>query len=353
MPSETFDEGNDDQAFWVLAATSAAEFGFQHPPSPYRCWQELCINAFNDYVRRWNTSTCGGGLQWQFYPANAGFYYKNAISNGAFFQLSARLARMTGNQTYSHWANKIYDWSTDIGLVDDIYNVFDGTDDTINCTGIDHNQWTYNLAVYLYGAAVMQNYTNASTIWVERTSGFLDATATFFSPFKNATNIMFEAQCELTSRCDVDQLSMKAYLARWLAGTSLLAPFAAGRVGTLLRASAIGAASACTAGPYGNTCGEKWYIDGSDGTSGLGQQLSAMEVMYALLVNETAPPMTVNDVQIRNEPAAVTSLNPVPAAPSMTAKPLYGHKNEAGAGSGVLSSRLLYLAAVALFAMNL
>ena len=152
MPYEAFDEvradphghyiysslpssqGNDDQAFWVLAAMAAAEYGFQPPPPPYECWQELCINAFNDYVRRWNTTTCGGGLQWQFYPANAGFYYKNAVSNGAFFQLSARLLRMTGNQTYLHWANKVYDWSSQIGLVDNLYNVFDGTDDTINCT---------------------------------------------------------------------------------------------------------------------------------------------------------------------------------------------------------------------------
>ena len=107
------------------------------------------------------------------------------------------------------------------------------------------------MALYLYGSAVMQNYTNGSTIWVQRTSGFLEATATFFSPFANSSNIMFEAECELTGTCDVDQLSFKAYLARWLAGTSLMAPFTAGRVGMLLRASAIGASYACTGGPYG------------------------------------------------------------------------------------------------------
>ena len=113
---------------------AAAEYGFSKPPPMYECWQELCINAFNDYVNRWDTTTCGGGLKWQFYPANAGFHYKNAVSNGAFFQLSARLLRMTGNQTYLDWANKVYDWSIEIGLVDNLYNVFDGADDTINCT---------------------------------------------------------------------------------------------------------------------------------------------------------------------------------------------------------------------------
>jgi mannan endo-1,6-alpha-mannosidase len=311
----------------VFAAMSAAEYGFQRPPPPYQCWQELCVNAFNDYVRRWNTSTCGGGLQWQFHLENAGFYYKNAISNGAFFQLSARLLRLTGNQTYLAWANKVYDWSTEIGLIDDKYNVFDGADDKINCTAINHEQWTYNIAIYLYGSAVMQNYTNGSSIWVRRTFGFLDATATFFSPFLNSSNVMFEAQCELSSTCNVDQVSMKAYLARWLADTSILAPFTAGRVGALLRASALGAAAACTAGPYGNTCGSKWYINNSDGTSGLGQQLSAAEVIYALLVNETEPPKTLSHIRTRDESRSAISLRLPQATPRSTAGPLYSANN--------------------------
>lgn len=96
---------------------AAAEYGFQSPPPSYVCWQELCINAFSDYVRRWKASTCGG-LQWRFHPENAGFHYKNTISNGAFFQLSARLLCMSGNQAYFNWANKIYNWSVEIGLVE-------------------------------------------------------------------------------------------------------------------------------------------------------------------------------------------------------------------------------------------
>ena len=127
----------------------------------------------------------------------------------------------------------------------------------------------------------MQNYTNGSSIWAQRISGFLDAMATFFSTFLNSTNVMFEAECGLSSTYNVDQVSMKAFLARWLADASILAPFTAGRVGTLLRASAIGAAAACTAGPYGNTCGNKWYINDSDGTTRLGQQLSVVDYIRA------------------------------------------------------------------------
>jgi mannan endo-1,6-alpha-mannosidase len=316
-------QGNDDQAFWVLAAMSAAEYGFPQPPAPHPSWRQICDNAFNDYVQRWefDSDVCSGGLRWQFTPENAGHDYKNSISNGGFFQLASRLARMTGNQTYVDWAEKIWDWTTAIGLIDNIYNVFDGTDLLINCTHINHNQWTYNVAIYLYGAAAMQNYTNATQKWVTRTTGLLDATSTFFSPFPNATNIMFEAMCEKSSTCNVDQYSMKAYLARWLAGTSLLAPYTAGRIGELLRASAIGASNACTAGPFGNTCGSKWYLKGTDGTSGLGQQLSALEAMYALLVNGTTPPSVLNSVRIRDAPPNVATVPPNPSA--NRARPLY------------------------------
>lgn len=99
----------------------------------------------------------------------------------------------------------------------------------------------------------MANYTNNTQIWLDRTTGLLAATDSFFTPFTNATDIMFEAACELQSACNVDQWSMKAYLARWMATASVVAPYIAGRVGALLRASAIGAASSCTSSAYGNS----------------------------------------------------------------------------------------------------
>ncbi|EXJ88805.1 hypothetical protein A1O3_01869 [Capronia epimyces CBS 606.96] len=329
VPAEAFDEGNDDQAFWVFAAMSAAEYNFPNPPAPIPSWVTIVQNAWEDYASRWNSSGCNGGLKWQFHPENAGYYYKNSISNGAFFQLSARLARFTGNNTYARWADTIWNWSRGIGLIDDLYNVFDGTDELINCTGIDHHQWSYNVGIYLYGAAMLQNYTNGSSPWIERTAGLLDATNTFLSPFRNATNIVFEAECELDMTCDPDQLSMKAYLIRWLAGTSMMAPFTAGRIGIILRSSAQAAAGACIGGPANNTCGSKWYVGGWDGTSGLGQQLCAMEAMYALLVNQTEPPITSGHVVL--QPASpssafnITATQQLPKA-SATARPLHDSK---------------------------
>lgn len=176
----------------------------------------------------------------------------------------------------------------------------------------------------------MSNFTNDTEIWIDRTTGLLAATATFFTPFKNASNIMFEAACELTSTCDIDQQSMKAYLARWLATSSIVAPYIAGRVGVLLRASALGAASACTSGTYGNTCGSKWYINGYDGITGLGEQLSALEVVTGLLANDSMAPYHQPQVTITDTPYdALPTTVGINANPTSTASRLHDSSNRA------------------------
>jgi mannan endo-1,6-alpha-mannosidase len=109
MPNQVYDTGNDDQAFWALTAMSAVEYGFPIPSSskaPNDEYLQLAVNTFNEFVSRWNTTNCNGGLKWQFTPANNGFYYRSSIANGGFFQLAARLARHTGNVTYFEWAEK-------------------------------------------------------------------------------------------------------------------------------------------------------------------------------------------------------------------------------------------------------
>ena len=195
----------------------------------------------------------------------------------------------------------------------------------INCSSVDHHQWTYNVGVFLYGAATLANYTNNQQIWVDRTTGLLGATDSFFSPFANATDILFEATCELQSTCNIDQWSMKAYLARWMAASTVVAPYIKDRVSTLLRASALGASSACTSGAFGNQCGSKWYINGFDNITGLGQQLSAFEVVTGLLVlNDSIAPRTLPNVTIYTPPlTALPTTVPATANPTATADPLH------------------------------
>ena len=291
-------QGNDDQAFWAFAAMSAVERQFPSPPPTSPQWLPLAEAVFNDLSSRWDLSSCAGGLKWQIFSFNTGYDYKNVPSNGGLFQLAARLARYTSNSTYLAWAEKSWDWMSAVGLFDARFNVFDGTDDTINCTQVDHTTWTYNAGMLLSGASVLANYTN-SPIWQSRTTDLLSAAATnFFSPYPNSTHIMYEPSCERASACNNDQFSFKAYLARWMAASTQMVPDLQPAVLDLLRASAQGAATSCSGGSDNQTCGTKWYIGGYDSSTGVGQQLSALEVVQALLVTGAAPPAVASGVQI-------------------------------------------------------
>jgi mannan endo-1,6-alpha-mannosidase len=108
-PNQTKTEGNDDQGFWGLAAMSAAEANFPDPPADQPQWLALAQAVFNTQAARWDDTSCGGGLRWQIFTFNNGYTYKNSISNGCFFNLAARLAKYTGNDTYAQWADKTWD----------------------------------------------------------------------------------------------------------------------------------------------------------------------------------------------------------------------------------------------------
>jgi mannan endo-1,6-alpha-mannosidase len=152
--------GNDDQAFWGMAAMSAAENSLPDLPEDQGpSWLALAQATFNTQYVRWNTEACGGGLKWQIYPFNGGYDYRNTISNGCFFNIAARLYKYTGNETYAEWANKAWDWEFAVGFATADYKFYDGANDGngLNCTNINRIQWTYNAGVHLAGAAAMWN----------------------------------------------------------------------------------------------------------------------------------------------------------------------------------------------------
>lgn len=175
--------GNDDQAFWALSVLSALEYGMPAPSGqPSSVWLDLATAVFNSQTPRWDTSTCGGGLRWQIYPDMNGYEYKNTVSNGALFQIAARLARYTGQQVYVDWSNKIWDWMLQANFMDAQYNVYDGAQITDNCANINRIIWTYNTGLMLYGSAMLYNHTGQD-IWRERTIGLTNAAAQrFFNP---------------------------------------------------------------------------------------------------------------------------------------------------------------------------
>lgn len=299
MPkNQTQAEGNDDQGFWAMAALSAAEHKFPDPPSDKPQWLALAQAVFNEYVGRWDTTVCGGGMRWQIFSFNSGYDYKNSISNGCFFNVAARLARYTGNETYAEWATKVFEWHQTEGLISADYLVYDGAHFSGgNCSDIDKTTWTYNAGIMLHAAAVMYNITEKES-WKTVIDGILATTQEKF--FDKDTNVVSELYCEGAGQCGIDQQTFKGYLLRWLAATTQMAPYTYDTIQPWIKASAAAAAKVCTGSPEkgfsgiaGTACGFSWVATAFDGMVGVGPQMSSLSaIMYPLVDGTTSTPLT-------------------------------------------------------------
>lgn len=140
-----------------------------------------------------------------------------------FFQLAARLARLTNDADARAWAEKAYDWVISVGLIDVDFNVLDGTDDAKGdgCVDVNHDQWNYNVGVFMYGSAVMAAHFG-DVKWVNRTRGLLPSARRTLVNVD--TGVLFEARCDPDGSCNTDQTSFKGVLARWLGATAWLLP---------------------------------------------------------------------------------------------------------------------------------
>lgn len=221
--------GNDDQAWWGLSALTASEDGIQQVGS--ESWLTMAQNVFSEQKGRWDTGSCGGGMKWGRTPSSLGWDYKSSIANGLFFQLAARLASDTNNADAESWAEKAYDWVVKVGLIDSSYNVYDGTDDVKGCIDVDRDQWSYSLAAFMYGSAVMAAHTKDQK-WIDRTNNFIaSAKRTFVNP---STGALLEPRCDPSNNCNNDQVSFKGILARWLGATAVVLPSTKASVAAIL-----------------------------------------------------------------------------------------------------------------------
>ena len=120
---------------------------------------------------------------------------------------------------------------------------------------------------------------------------------------------MVEVACEPQGTCNNDQPSFKAYLARWMAATTQIAPFTENFIMQKLRASATGAAGQCSGPPRaGTTCGRKWYEGSWDNNQGVGEQMSALSVIQANLIQKVNPPVSlVSGGSSKSNPSAGTA----------------------------------------------
>lgn len=301
MPeNQTMTMGNDDQGFWAMAAMSAAEQGFPDPPDGETGYLAATQGVFNNYVSRWDTKECKGGLRWQVFSFNNGYDYKNTISNGCFFNIAARLARYTGNTTYGEWAKKVMDWQVDMKLITDEGEVKDGVHIRDGgCDDMDVIEWSYNSAIYFSGAAVMYDVSEGDDkdFWKKKMDSILKHAMTKFVK----EGVIYEQFCEPFQLCNTDQQSFKGYFLRWLSLTTKMAPYTDDDIRPLIETAAEAAAASCQGnaasetppfrGHPGTACGFEWYPKGThDELHGVSEQMNALSaIMYTLDKPENKP----------------------------------------------------------------
>jgi mannan endo-1,6-alpha-mannosidase len=204
-PPEHYNElGNDDLGFWGFAVLAAAERNFPQPRPDVPPWLTMAENIFATFSSRWDAASCGGGVYWQVFESSPhGLNYKNSVTNGALFQLAARLARATGQASYADWAVRAWDWNVATGLVGKKFNVYDGAHASDNCAEVNYVSFSYTAGIFLHGTAVMAEHTG-DQVWADRAKGLLGAVGNFFGESEASKDIMYEPACEPNDLCNHD-----------------------------------------------------------------------------------------------------------------------------------------------------
>ena len=150
---------------------------------------------------------------------------------------------------------------------------------------------------------------------------------------------MQEIACEPQGTCNYDQPSFKAYLSRWMAASTQIAPFTTTFINPKLTASANGAAGQCS-GNGGSTCGRTWNSKTWDGKTGVGEQMSALSIIQSNLISKVAPPVSADKGGTSKGNPAAGSGGDSPSAvadPSLTKPITMGDR----AGAGILTTLVL------------
>ncbi len=113
--------------------------------------------------------------------------------------------------------------------------------------------------------------------------------------FFNEDNVIVEAGCEPENNCNTDGLTFKSFTLRWMALTAELVPGLAGQIWPYILKSGEGAAGQCDGGDDGQECGYHWTTTTWDGSTGVGQQMSALSAIQANLLplEDLSGPLTL------------------------------------------------------------
>jgi predicted alpha-1,6-mannanase (GH76 family) len=146
------DDSDDDTAWWALVWLQA--YDITHVSS-YLSMAETDA----DYIHEGWGRSCGGGIWWLRNPG----YYKNAISNELFLELTAWLHNtVSGDVKYLSWAEAEWSWFEHSGMINGSELVNDGVGG--NCKNNGAPTWTYNQGVILAGLAQLYQATGNRTL---------------------------------------------------------------------------------------------------------------------------------------------------------------------------------------------
>ena len=127
--------------------------------------------------------------------------------------------------------------------------------------------------------------------------------------FFRKEDTIVEAGCEPYHNCNTDGLTFKSFTLRWLVIATQLVPALSEQVWPYIKASAQGAAGQCDGGDNGHMCGYNWLSTTWDGSTGVGQEMSALAAISANLItlDNLFAPLTLNTgATSKGDPSAGT-----------------------------------------------
>ena len=158
------DNFDDDTAWWALVWLQYYDIT---RGSAFLAMAETDAN----FIHQDWTSACGGGVWWRRSP----LYYKNAIANELFLELTAWLHNtIRGDKKYLSWAKAEWSWFSRSGMIGKNDLVTDGPNaaaDRGSCVNTSHKSnekiWTYNQGVILAGLAQLYKATGTKSYLTE------------------------------------------------------------------------------------------------------------------------------------------------------------------------------------------
>lgn len=148
---------------------------------------------------------------------------------------------------------------------------------------------------------------------------------------------MIEVACEPQDTCRTEIYAFKGIAAQWLGAIPPIAPYTSDFLLPSLRSSAQAAAKQCSGGNNKTACGFQWTASKYDGNTGLGQELSALNMVLANLAAKSTGPAKANSTSTRTTSGGSGGQDSSSANSTGSASPASQSSGSGSAGLGSLT----------------